>query len=107
MIEITDASELDDFINSNDAVVIDFAKRNGCVPCARLKPHFEAAARSIDGVEFAVVYLDEMSQQHLFDVMENFGLRSTPTVFYIDNRTVQVLEARTGPLLIKEISSLL
>ena len=107
MREITNASELDDFINSNDAVVIDFAKRHGCVPCTRLKPHFEAAAKSVDGAEFAVVYLDELTQQDLFDLMDEYGLRSTPTVFFLGPDKVALVEARTGPLLIKEINSLL
>lgn len=104
--EIKSAEELDDFLRSTNRAVVDFAKRNGCVPCKRLEPHYNAAAKSLDEVDFAVVHLDELEQADFYHLMDEFGLRSTPTVVYFDDTAVTVLEARTGPLLIKEINSL-
>lgn len=106
MIEITSANELFDLTYTEDSLVVDFAKRNGCVPCRRLAPHFEAADRSIDGVTFAVVYLDELPQEDFFVLVDEFKLMQTPTVLLFKGNAVAALNERTAPLLIKEINSL-
>lgn len=107
MINVSSLSELDKVLDTDEPVVVDFAKRHGCAPCGVLAPHFEAADRAMPHVEFVTVYLDELEQEELFHIMDNFGVRSTPTLFLFDKHLVAKITARTGPLLIKEISSLL
>ena len=107
MREITSARELDDFVQNSIPAVVDFAQREGCVPCKRLAPHFEAAAGSLDHVNFAVVYLDELGEGDFASIVGEFGLMGTPTLILFGRNFYKRLDARTAPLLIKEINSLL
>ena len=91
-----------------DRVVIDFARRNGCVPCQRLEPHYKAAANStvLEDINFYKVMLDEVDMEFFGYVMDKVGIRSTPTVLeYRSGSVYREVEGRTGPLLLKELSA--
>lgn len=88
--------------------VVDFARRNGCVPCMRLEPHLKAAAKSpaLEDISFFKVMLDEVDDDLLNYAMDQVGIQSTPTVMeYRYGSVYAVVKERTGPKLIKELAN--
>lgn len=102
--ELTDVYEVFDFINESRPAAVDFARRNGCVPCKRLEPHYKAAASKLQDVNFGVVHLDELSAEHFDLLVGEFNLSATPTVLLFAEQTKELKE-RTAPKLIEEISA--
>lgn len=84
---------------------MDFARRNGCVPCKRLEPHYKATAAKVD-VPLYVVYLDEADEPLFNYATQNLNVLGTPTVIrFYDYDSPMHLEGRTAPVLIKEIEN--
>jgi thiol-disulfide isomerase/thioredoxin len=85
--------------------VIDIARRNGCVPCARLEPHFQKAAETLPGIKFYQMHLDEVEGETLDYMLDGLGILSTPTVLeYKYGGLQKYINARTAPLLIRELT---
>lgn len=84
-------------------VVLDFAQRNGCVPCKRLEPHYRAVAKNFADVRFAVVYLDEVDRDDFEELVTDFNVSATPTVVMFGYKRTELKE-RTAPKLIDEIT---
>lgn len=109
MTEVTELStkaQFDEAVAA-DRVVIDFARRHGCVPCQRLEPHYKAAAKApvLEGINFYKVMLDEIDDEFFGYIMDRVGIKSTPTVLeYRYSNVYAEVEGRTAPLLIKELS---
>lgn len=88
--------------------VIDFARRNGCVPCQRLEPHFKAAASApvLEDIRFSKVMLDEVPSDLLDYCMNVLVIRGTPTVIEFRNgERYADITGRTAPVIIKELSA--
>ena len=106
VIELTSAQEFFDFIEDYEVVVVEFARRHGCIPCNRLAPHFKMASDRFDDVPFGAVYLDEIKPEDMFTLVDEFGLLSTPTVLMFRGSLKTELLGRTAPVLINEIGTL-
>jgi len=107
VVELSTKAEFDAAI-AEGRVVIDFARRNGCVPCQRLEPHYKAAANApvLEDITFYKVMLDEVDGDFLDYIMDRVGIRSTPTVLeYRHNNVYGEVKGRTAPLIIKELSA--
>lgn len=107
VIELTTKAQFDEAIAAG-RVVIDFARRHGCVPCQRLEPHFNAAASApvLEDISFYKVMLDEIDTEFFDYIIESVGIKSTPTVLeYRYGSVYAMIEGRTAPLLIKELSA--
>lgn len=106
VLELKTKAEFDEAITAGRAV-IDFARRHGCVPCARLEPHFKAAANApvLEDITFYKVMLDEVDREFLDYVMDSIGILSTPTVLeYRYGSVYDDVQARTTVALIKELT---
>lgn len=107
VIELTTKAQFDEAVAAG-RVVIDFARRNGCIPCQRLEPHYKAAANApvLEDIDFYKVMLDEVDREFLDYIMDKVGIKSTPTVLEYRNSNVYAeVKGRTAPLLIKELSA--
>ena len=94
---------LNQFVEENNVVVVDFAAPAWCVPCQRLAPHFEAVSEKIEGVKFLSVDIDTADS----DLVELFHVQGVPTVLaFKDGELLGTVEGRTAPKLVSEISSL-
>lgn len=104
MSEITNLDDFSDIVKGTRTVV-NFARRNGCVPCQRLKPHYEAAAKVVPGTEFYSVMLDEVEDALLDYALDDLTIMSTPTVLlFVDGEVEGVVQSRTAPALITELT---
>lgn len=106
MSDVTEITTLDALVDAqhDDRAIIDFARRHGCVPCARLEPHFTAAAPAVDA-NFYKVLLDEVDEDLLKFVIDVIGVKSTPTVLEYRSGSVHgEVKGRTAPQIIKELS---
>lgn len=107
VIELTTKAQFDEAI-AEGRVVIDFARRHGCVPCQRLEPHYKAAANApvLEDIDFYKVMLDEVEPELLDYAMDVLNVRGTPTVIEFRNGERHAdIAGRTAPLLIKELSA--
>lgn len=107
VIELTTKAQFDEAI-AEGRVVIDFARRYGCVPCQRLEPHYKAAAKAtaLEDIAFYKVMLDEVDGEFFDYIMESVGIKSTPTVLeYRHSNVFSEVKSRTAPLIIKELSA--
>lgn len=103
VIELKTLSEFFSAVGGHERVVVDFAKRNGCVPCARLEPHYAAAAAVVP-IPFYKVMLDEIDREFMDYVLDDIGIMSTPTVIeYRYGRFFGLVTSRVAPKLIKEL----
>lgn len=107
VIELTSKAQFDDAV-ATGRVVIDFARRFGCVPCQRLEPHYNMAAKSpvLEDITFYKVMLDEVDSDLLDYAMDVLRVLGTPTVIeFRDGERHADIAGRTAPLLIKELSA--
>ena len=107
VIDLSTKAQFDEAIASG-RVVIDFARRTGCVPCQRLEPHYKAAASAtaLEGITFYKVMLDEADSDLLGHAMDVLNVRGTPTVIeFLDGERQRDISGRTAPLIIKELST--
>lgn len=104
VIEITSKEEWFEFIKGSSTVT-DFARRNGCVPCKRLEPHYEKAAENLSDIKFAKVLMDEVEPDFLDYIMDDLKIMGTPTVLHYTNGALnRGISGRTAPVIIKELS---
>ena len=100
---ITQATSLED-LQKDHPVVVCFTNPFTCNPCTMFKPHFENAAKSVDGVEFMEVDATDPAHRPIVDeYLERF---LTPTVILIKGSERINVEARTTIPLINEINGL-
>lgn len=107
VIELKTKAQFDDAIAAG-RVVIDFARRFGCVPCQRLEPHFKAAANApvLEDITFYKVMLDEVDDEFLDYIMDRVGIMSTPTVLeYRYNNVYAEIKERVAIKIIKELTN--
>lgn len=90
VIEVDNATELQNLIETNQTTVINFGAKSWCVPCQRFAPHFEKAAEKSDAT-FVAVDIDKAPW-----AVVRFGIQGVPTVkLYRDGEFVDDLNART------------
>lgn len=104
MIEVTTLEEFSNLFEGQEDFIVDFARRNGCVPCRRLEPHYKAAAAKVD-VPMYVVYLDEADVPLFNYATGHLKVLGTPTIIRFRWHGDTVLEGRTAPVLIQEINN--
>lgn len=107
VIELKNKAEFDEAVAAG-RVVVDFARRFGCVPCQRLEPHYKAAANApvLEDIDFYKVMLDEVDPELLNYAMDVLNVRGTPTVIEFRNGERHAdVTGRTAPLIIKELSA--
>lgn len=105
--QINSYEEFIDFTDQPKAVV-EFSRKYGCNPCKQLEPHYASAALRLadKGYAFGNIYLDEIEPKFLDIILDELGIKSTPTIyFYSYGALIREIHQRSGPLLIKEFNS--
>lgn len=70
---------------ANEKVIVDFAAESWCVPCQRLKPHYNAASEKADGVIWLHADVDINP-----DLMHEYPIMGVPTLYaYKDGEFVE------------------
>lgn len=102
---VTTLTELEDILEEHRHVVIDFSDPVSCIPCQRLKPHFEKAAEILSGVQFVYVNIREAE----YSMLEEYGVTGVPALFgwFGDSVKPVVLKERTAPTLLREVQGLI
>lgn len=108
VINITEAGELRDLIETEPILVVKFTAPSWCGPCRQLAPHYEKAAESaavrsdmLGRATFVSVDLDENDWAAV-----HYSIRSVPTLMlYRDGQYVKNLQERTAVKLLAEINS--
>ena len=101
LIEVPNLATLNDVLESNDAVLVEFGAA-WCGPCRQFLPHFEKFADGNN--EVACVKVDIETD----DFALKYGFSSVPQVWLFKNgEKAAEVRARTAPLLRKEIAQLL
>ncbi|KAJ1937141.1 hypothetical protein FBU59_004843 [Linderina macrospora] len=77
--EITSLEQFNQFIEKNPKVAVDFTA-TWCGPCRMIGPVFHKLAETTDGVAFASVDVDKVS-----DVAQKYRVRAMPTFVFIKN----------------------
>lgn len=100
VVDLVTKEELESVLAENSRVVVDFHALATCVPCQRLKPHFEKAAENVQGTKFVAVDLDKSPW-----AVSDYGVMSVPTVMlFEDGKYVKNVQERTAIRLIGELS---
>lgn len=91
VIEVSSMSEIEEIIANNSKVILDFAAQSWCVPCQRLKPHYDKASETVEDVTWVHADID------LYPALATvYNIQSVPTVHaYKDGVYVEPVEART------------
>lgn len=100
-VEITD---LDTFnllvVDNRNRVLVEFYQSEGCVPCKRLAPHYEAASEKSD-VPFVKV---DLLDPALFQIGVEYGVMKTPTVLLMNEGVVlKEIQGRTAIQILNEL----
>lgn len=85
-------------------VIVDFAAESWCVPCQRLKPHYNAASEKATGVLWLHADVDINP-----NLMSEYQIQSVPTLYaYKDGEFVEQVPAtaRTAIALVKYAENL-
>ena len=100
VVEVSNLDELNAVLAANDDVVIDFSALAWCVPCQRLKPHYDEAARNLENTVFVYVDADSMDEEfrNVWPVM------SVPTVVRVKDGVKSDVKGRTVVQLLRELS---
>lgn len=104
VVEVSSVEEIENHIDSGKTVVVDFAAESWCVPCQRLKPHYEAAAEKAPDVVWLHADIEENPE-----FSERYNIRSVPTLLaYKGGQFVGPLPptARTVITLLREVEAL-
>jgi len=105
--EVSSVEGLNDHLATGGVVVVDFAAPAWCVPCQRLAPHYEAAAKKFEeeNADYKFLSVDiDLADPELVD---SYQIKGVPTVLaFKDGELVGSVEARTAPKLVSEISSI-
>lgn len=102
VVQISSIEELEDLRKAGRPVVVDFSALSWCVPCQRLKPHYDAVSEKVDAV-FAYVDIDTADPS----LIELFDVRGVPLVLAFSDIGKTVIQSRTAPALQREISALI
>lgn len=76
MKEITNSSDLENTLKSNQLVIVDFTA-TWCGPCKRIKPILEKLSKEYDNVFFCAVDVDENKE-----LMETYKISCMPTFLF-------------------------
>jgi thioredoxin 1 len=95
-------AEILDYAQHFEKVIVDFSALAWCVPCRRLKPHYDAASEQLPNVKFLYVDADSYPE-----ALTKLNVMGVPTLFaYKDGEYVGQLQERTVIRLVQEIESL-
>lgn len=102
VLDVDTMDELNELIELNDKVVIDFAAPGWCIPCQRFAPHFAAVAEKADDTVFVHVDIDKAEE-----IRDYYNVTGVPYVVAYNNQEVAgVVESRTAPKLVSELETL-
>ena len=95
MSEVVWVENHDDFLEhiSEGRVVVDFSAPAWCGPCIKFAPIYDRVAEETDDVKFLAVDIDKAPW-----VVEEYGVRSVPTVMLFEDGTY-IRNLKTGPAL--------
>lgn len=101
VVETSDLDEIERIVADNPKVVVDFGAESWCVPCRRLRPHYDAAAGQVDAV---LVRADIDDNPEL---ARKYNILGVPTLLaYVDGEPVGDVRSRTAVALVNEINNL-
>ncbi|QIN94129.1 thioredoxin domain [Streptomyces phage Wakanda] len=102
VVEVTTLDALHEILNKYSRVVVDFHAPAWCVPCRRLAPHIDVAAKKNENVRFVKVDVDRADQS----IRDTFPIMSVPTVLYFEdgNQTKEIV-GRTAIQILQELDS--
>lgn len=102
VIETSSPSDIENAIAAGGVVVVDFGAESWCVPCRRLRPHYDAAAERLPDATLIRADIDENPE-----LVDAYGIQGVPRllaykggVYYGD------VTARTAIALVEEISNI-
>jgi thioredoxin 1 len=102
VVEATTLTQLQEIFNGHDKVVVDFHAPSWCIPCRRLAPHIDVAAKKNDAVRFVKVDIDKADQ----DIRNTFPIMTVPTVLYFENgEQTREIQGRTAIQILQELDS--
>ena len=105
VIEVNNLESLNEILDNNENVVVDFHAMDWCVPCQRLAPHYEAVFDKMDTVKFLSVDIDRASHE----LVESYQVSGVPTVLAFKNgAVVEKIEQRfhSAPRLTSKLTEL-
>ena len=95
MIQIENKEQLEQILNENSAVVLDFYAE-WCGPCKQLMPTLEKVSEGQQNVVFCKINVDQNEE-----LSRSYSVRSIPTLKYIKNG--EVVKTTLGSKPAKEI----
>lgn len=102
VIETSDPVEIESLIDSDGVVIVDFGAESWCVPCQRLRPHYDAASDKLPDVKFVRADIDDEPE-----LAALYNIQGVPTVYaHKDGVLLGKVESRTAVALVREISAL-
>lgn len=102
VIETSTPGDIEDAIAAGGVVVVDFGAESWCVPCRRLRPHYDAAAERLPDATLIRADIDENPE-----LTEVYGIQGVPTLLaYKDGVLYGSVTARTAVALVSEINSI-
>lgn len=99
VIEVTSRDDIEWFVRNNSKVIVDFAAESWCIPCQRLKPHYQTASDKIDDTIWLHADIDISP-----NLTHEYSIMSVPTLHaYKDGEFVEQIphDVNTGLLLAK------
>lgn len=100
--ETSDPTEIADAIAAGGVVVVDFGAESWCVPCRRLRPHYDAAAEKLTDVTLIRADIDDSPE-----LASQYEIQGVPTLLaYKDGVLYGSVTARTAVALVSEINSI-
>lgn len=104
VIEAKTREDIEHLVANNDKVIVDFAAESWCIPCQKLKPHFDMAAEKDDSTVYVHADIDLNPQ-----LQADYGIMGVPTLHaYKDGKYVEEVpnKIRTAVTLTKYAQSL-
>ena len=101
VVETSDLEEIKKIIAENQKVILDLGAESWCVPCRRLRPHYDGASEQVDAV-LVRADIDENPE-----LAREYNVMSVPTVLaFVAGDAVGYIESRTAVALVREINAL-
>lgn len=75
VVEVKTRAEIDEIVAGGETVIVDFAAESWCVPCQRLKPHYDAASDKLESVTWLHADVDINP-----DLAREFNILGVPTL---------------------------
>lgn len=102
VLETSSPADIENAIALGGVVVVDFGAESWCVPCQRLRPHYDKASENVNGAVLIRADIDENPE--LADI---YGIQGVPTLLaYKGGRLYGTVTARTAVALVSEINSI-